>query len=303
MRQIIGKCLETMQSPIHLIMANIHNAIVNCAPERKEEFDKTFPDFTIEYFDANEWMCDVDVATKYIRLSRSIVELLWCATYSYGIMYNHVAEGKQPDGSTIDLSHVPEITQARELLVWAYSNYLYPKSATPWPNHLPQPSENESQDEEFATEICLMAIAYFMHHEFAHIRLQHSPEASEEAHVDMERDADFEAAHWILPSALDKKKVEFVKRCLGIGIALQVMATKGMYTGWFGGYTHPRSFDRLYNTLSMHVEDPNSIIWAVIMFIMKLHLNNANIPIQEKEQSTFKACVDDYIEILANIKI
>jgi hypothetical protein len=76
-------------------MRNIHSAIINIAPERKSQFETELNNFTIEYLDTSEWLCDVNPNNCYIRISRQVVEILWAASYSYIMFYTKIVQGKK----------------------------------------------------------------------------------------------------------------------------------------------------------------------------------------------------------------
>lgn len=57
MRIVCGESPDTMETPIKHVMRHIQAATVNIAPERGKEFDTTFPDFTLEYFNDSSWIC------------------------------------------------------------------------------------------------------------------------------------------------------------------------------------------------------------------------------------------------------
>jgi len=69
MRQLI---LPRIASPIGFLAAHLQDALVNIAPENRIVFGDTFKAFTLEALDNHLWICHVDVANKYIQISREI---------------------------------------------------------------------------------------------------------------------------------------------------------------------------------------------------------------------------------------
>lgn len=287
-----------MVSPIRFVMMHIHEALVNIAPERQVQFQKEFSDFSLEYLDTGEFICDVNVSARHIRLSRQVVELLWAISFGYITFYTKVIQVHKPTTKQVfDLTQDPEVARSMKLLKWAYENWANPKNQTPWPADLPKPIEQPKSGsmENIADELALCAVASYLHHELAHIRLNHQGVSS----IDEERAADYAMADWILDHNLPLTDYRFIKRALGIAVAMEALTAYGIYTGRFGGTTHPRSYDRLVNTISRYVTDPNHVVWAVLVSTLKLHLDNRNIATPDVVYDNFKECVNAYADILS----
>jgi len=294
-----NSALLTMQSPIRRVMAYLHRALVNIAPERDKEFDSVYADFDLEYVDSPRWICSVDTATRHIRVSRRVVEVMWCASYAYTVFYVKKVQGKgMMVQRSIDLHSDPEVAPAMMLLQWAYENWMN-GADTLWPAELPHPVESPEQGSfaHVADELCLCAMAYILHHELAHIRLGH---IAGRIGLEEERDADYSAADWVMHSSLRQDDPKFVKRALGIAVALEVMVTRGVHTGNFDGITHPPSYDRMVHTLQRVITDVNHLAWCVVAATLKIHLDNSRVAIPDRTYTTFMECVEDYADVLAN---
>ena len=298
MRHMKNDCLRTMVSPIRFVMFHIHEAIVNIAPERRAQFDNEFTAFTLEYFDTGDFICDVDVSAKHIRLSRQVVELMWSISFGYITLYTKVIQVHKPiTRHVFDLTQNAEVPQAMKLLKWAFENWLNPTNQIPWPADLPRPVTQPTfgSMENVADELALCATAAYLHHELAHIRLTHVGSAS----IEQEREADYAMADWILDHNLLLTDPRFVKRALGIAFAMEALTAYGIYTDKFGGTTHPCSYDRLVNTVSRYVTDSNHIVWAVLVTTLKLHLDNRKIKTPDVVYKDFKECVNAYADLMS----
>ena len=298
MREIKGKCLLTMESPIRFVMSHIHEAIVNIAPENKERFDNEYPDFILEYFDTDKWILEVD-ASKHISLSRRVVEIYWAVAYGYITFYTKIVQGKKIIQETEkNLHEDSEVKNAMLLLTWIYESWLN-NVDSPWPIDLPRPLENPKKGimENVADELCLCSIAYLIHHELAHVRLQHSGSST----IDIEKEADAEATDWLLNHSLDEWDYKFIKRALGIAVAFEVLTAKGIYTKTFDGITHPYSYNRLYHSLDKYINDPQHVVWALIASTLKLHLDNQKIDTPKIIYKDFKECVNSYMDLLSEM--
>ncbi len=299
MRKINGKCLSTMISPIRYVMKHIHDALVNIAPENKARFEREYPDFILEYIDTGKWIIEADTYTKKILLSRRVVEIFWAVSYGYTTFYTKVVQGKKIIQKTeINLHKDEEVKNSMLLLKWIYESWLNTED-NPWPSNLPKPIENPQKGtrENVADELCLCSMAYQIHHELAHIRLLHSGGST----IDIEKEADAEATDWLLNHPLDEWDYKFIKRALGIAIAFEVLTARGIYSGNFGGRTHPYSYDRLYQNLDKYINDPSHIVWAFLASTLKLHLDNKKIETLEVVYTDFKECVNSYMNLLSNI--
>lgn len=302
MREVRMAQLEKMASPIRHVMAHIHEAIVNIAPEQRDSFASEYDDFVLEYLDDHRWICDVNVANRYIRLSRKVMEVLWAASFAYFRLYLAIVArtgGRASVSAEIEFANEVRLGEAADLLRWAMSSWLN-RTADPWPRTLPAPFPHppHASDEHVADELSLCAVAVILHHEFNHIRLQHQG-ASE---LDSERDADHAATDWVL-GQLEEQDDAFKKRALGVATALAVLVAKGIHTRAYGGDSHPRSFDRLMYSLDRRIDDPNHQVWFFVAAILKLHLDNAShgAEVPDRAFDSGQECVDAYVDALSRI--
>lgn len=287
-----------MSSPVKTIMANIHHAIVQISPERESEFEKRHPSFEITYIDSAEWLCNVNTNEKRIQLSRGVVEAMWCMAYGYIILYWHIVEQQRALQSkkTISLRDDPRVRGAVELIKWALEHRLLNEEEIGWPDDLPRPSGGvDNEGENVADELCLCALAFAVHHELAHIRLNHNVRND----IELERDADYEAAKWILDVKLEESDPKFIKRSLGIATALQVMNAHEIHKSSMSSGSHPRAIERVHNTLRCYVKNRNHLIWAFLVVTTKLHLDAKMIDTPEIVYESFHDCFESYVEAIS----
>lgn len=275
MRRVKNSCVKNMKSPIHYLMNYIPDALINVAPENKYKFEKEYPEFTLEFLDSKNWLLEVNPISRTIYLSRKVVEIFWAVSFGYFTFYKRVMSGKLiTEPVIVDLTKDPELLKSVQLLNWIYHSWINNDSEE-WPDQLPKPIENPPMDsmEKVADELCLCSVAYLLHHELAHIRLLHSGESE----IHSEKEADYEATEWLLNHDIPEDDMRFTKRAFGIALAFEVLTARGIYTGNYGGKTHPYSYDRLYNNLDRYLPNPLHIIWAFLSSVLKLHLDNAKI--------------------------
>lgn len=293
-----------MKSPIKHIMEHVHNSIINIAPERAEEFINKFPNLTIQYLDTDEWICNSNSKTCHINISRSVAETAWCLSYCYMVFYQKYYDGKMIlEKRKIYYKDDEEAFRAAQLYKWAFDNWLYQNLRRPWDLNFPYPKNPpQSFFEKVATELSLCALAYMLHHELAHIILRHEKSNDNYVNIEAEKEADIYAANWILDNNLKTDGPVFRKRALGIAVALEMLIAKGIYKKDINHLIdHPRAFDRLINTLSNFITNPNHAVWAVLVSTLSIHLNNAGISLPEKLYETFYDCLDDYLNLLSHL--
>lgn len=178
------------------------------------------------------------------------------------------------------------------------------------PKGLPEPFVETGSDAKVANQLAFMAMAYILHHELAHIYREHiwlnqnliaslkrQIKLAKEARPNMwsagrsykqldqqlqheyaryvmvEKDADTEAARWMLTDVANSD--EFNKRALGITIALSWLAATDPYIGPTNNPAYPPGYDRVFQTIEKFVDNPDHQVWAVIAFILVLNLQNS----------------------------
>ena len=288
-------------SPVWRVMGNLHRAIVNIAPENKERLVREHEGLTIEYVNSEEWVCEASPDGKLIRISHQVLELLWCMSYAHVLLYEKYLQGRDLSvKQVIDPHEDPEASKGLNLLKWALEKWLN-KEGSAWPSGLPKPLADPEKEstENVADELCLCAAAVLMHHELSHVRLGHDAKARGVDSVELEREADYAAAEWILEHGLDEKDPRFIKRTLGLATALCTLVIRGVYTGDHGGDTHPRDYDRLLNTLDKYVTNEDHESWAFCVSMLSLHATNQGLQMPKRAYDTFRECVDAYANFLA----
>src|SRR5262249_20169272 len=125
---------------------------------------------------------------KTIILSPACLDRLWAICFAYYRFYRAIADHKLSGRleREVNLRSTPELCEDGDLLKWAVESDLAGKRkeiAPPWPAQLPRPHPEiaHGSDEHCATQLFLAASAFLLHHEFAHLRLGHSPYAELES--------------------------------------------------------------------------------------------------------------------------
>jgi hypothetical protein len=267
------------------------------APEKVDDLAQYFDEITLEVVVDSRWLCRIEPTSGLITVSYRAVEILWAVSYAYWTFYAKVVNGRMPCGQEVDLSEDPELAAAMSLLRWGIAA---DGASEPWPVQTPSPllSPSPGSLEYAAQQLCLGAAGLLLHHELAHKRLRHpgSNGSDKSWTLEAEKDADNFAADWILDqSTCPADKREF--RAISASVAL-LMATAffGIHRGEYGGLTHPRVFDRLFNSLSRHLEPDNDGVWSFVGSVLLLHMQSMGIQLPPKRYDSHfdfvNACVD-----------
>ncbi|RJS13952.1 hypothetical protein DRW03_35660 [Corallococcus sp. H22C18031201] len=286
------------KSPIYELAHPVGRAIVLSAPERVEDVRPLLEDLILEIVEPGPARCYIDLPSKTIRITRSLLEHLWVSSYSYWMLYSRHVSGRLIDTpKEVDLTHDPVDVAAMQLLRWSVQNQLGGLDR-PWPDDLPRPASNPTwaSDIHVANEFMIAAVAFILHHELAHHRLGHSslPEGADS--VSQEREADYEAARWLLA---DCGGAVLEKRALGVTIALASMVVIQIYRGPEDPTTHPRTFDRLINSLQQYVPDVDHAAWGFAVIAIKLHMDHVGIAAPQAALQTVRDVAEAYAEVLA----
>jgi hypothetical protein len=280
MRVIDNQIAKTCTSPVRELLRDTHTAIINIAQERADEFDEKFKAFTIEYLDDDEFIVDVQIETKHIRISTGAFEILWVLAYVHFQYYTQVIQkvGFEQE-IKVERDHLSGMLPAIDLLDWVMNRLFRhlecrrngrPKpERCPWPTNLPSPlsSSDDNSDEGVASELTRGSVAALIHHELAHIALEHSGISE----IDSERDADIHSWDWILASHHTGGDDAEVKRFLIlinaylVGVAADIRLNRNTLIG------HPRSIDRLSNLLARFDLHPDDVAYAFAFSILQFH--------------------------------
>jgi hypothetical protein len=265
----------------------VPNSVFTIAPERQAEFDISLDDFDLIFVSERRWkFCAYPERTPpEIWVSRGAVELMWCASLAHFLFYTRLIQGNRFDQPTeIDPQADPGVRNSMQLLRWAIHCQLNHDEFDNWPPDLPRPLQvpPRESDENVADELCLVSCAYFLHHELAHIRLDHATFTEEELEnpelaelsIAQEKEADIAAAEWVL-GGIDVESPMFVKRMLGIVQGFLLTTSMGLYGGNLGGRTHPFSYDRLTSLLDRFLGDAPHITKGIAFAVLDLHFQNS----------------------------
>ncbi|MFY1824451.1 phage exclusion protein Lit family protein [Myxococcus fulvus] len=281
-------------SPLIVLAEPVAQSIILIAPERFEQTRDLVVGLTLEYIPSRTWICNCNTAEKWIKISTGLIEHLWASSLALWLLYSrHLNDRLIDKPTTLVFADDPIVDEAMKLLGWS----VRPNTGA-WPEHLPKPIYPPAHDSDnhVATELMLCAVALLLHHELAHYRLAHPPTRSGLDSIENERDADREAARWVLEGA-DGAVHE--KRLLGVSIGLSALVGLDIRSTGAASGTHPRSIDRLIDTLDNHTTSPDHPAWALASVLTKVYLDHAGISIPHLEFPSTRAICEAIADTLA----
>jgi Peptidase U49 len=182
----------------------------------------------------------------------------------------------------------PEMERAQDMLRWAmFDRYLAdrakaygrePAPQTPPDQWMcPDPTTGEDSNDRIAIELFYMALGADLHHELAHVRMNHgSPELRNEQLRQQEAEADAESLRWLV-GGIPQDAPEYPKRAMGLALA-QLYEIFMRLEGSREDDSHPPMSRRLGDTIRICVQEDDHLVWAFVSASLILHLETANRP-------------------------
>jgi len=275
--------LDLDQSPLASIFGSLQNAPFELAPECKDELRLLVARTGIKVrldLEEESFCLSVDPETKQITFGLATAERLWAACYGYVVLIGVIQ--KHGMGILIHLSADESSRRAMELLEWSVKAGITGKYV-PWPSDLPKPSASDAHgcDEYAASELYLCMVGWAILHEIGHLACSHRASHSQLECIRMEYEADDWASQWILEKWKqygDDSRI-FIKRSLGMTLALSMFAGLEAHDRKGGLGTHPDSPERLLHFLDKFVPEthgsslpPEQFAWFAAVVVVQLHL-------------------------------
>jgi hypothetical protein len=275
--------------------------MLTVAPEREEELREIMEKDSVEHKEVGRksFTFAADTVENNILYSVVGLEFLWAASYTYWVLYQKAQDASKRGDDEIFFDDHPDLQNAVELYEWALNKCLN-QASKQWPQHLPSPSNNPvcGSHEHAATELAACAAGWILHHELAHIRLDHSATTVGATAKREEKEADECATEWVMSKVRDPKKKQ--KRALGIAVGLLVIVSIDLGRGSFTSQSHPESFKRLHEALSGLNLGPNHEVYSFACLMMKLNVSRSNLAVEITEyQDTFSDYLDELTFLLS----
>ena len=261
---IIDFQIPSPATPIWEVMLAAPNAIAAIAPERTDELMPRLRKLQLTFSNDNAYAPYCRPNEQSITIDSGFVEGLWCASYAYNAFrksLEHQVATSTGDGPKMRLDHSlsnPEINYGVELLREAVDAAIS-KRPIDW-NSAPRPSTAVelslgSSLVEKTGEMTRFGLAFVIHHELAHIYLNHIPQSEDQTWtLEQEKDADSGAIEWVLGSLPPQSTcdAQIAKRLCAVVFVTSFLTAIGLakcsasqYSSRMSNGTHPQPYDQL----------------------------------------------------------
>jgi hypothetical protein len=278
-------------------------------PQRREELNKTIDDFGIR-FQLDETSPGIefsaDPMTMRINVPRRCLFRLKANAFGY---YCAVTELQAKKDGKSDQEAQGRIQRANELLTWAVRTDVATVlgdddafSMGTIPANVESLLRGCLKEEAFdiGEDIFKMALAFILHHEIAHLRLEHSAQSPK-----AEYEADQAAIDWLL--RVDGLPLaEAIVRQFGIATGLGWLSALNVYVGPGSGKTHPPAAQRFFTGVEYMTQGLGNnaeLPWCTCQMVLLLHAQNAGFPVEPNHmKGSFKEIAKNLLQVIEKAK-
>lgn len=274
-------------TPIRDLDSDLISSVARIAPEKIDDLNafQFKEDPCAVFTNDRKFSFRVNTESKEIMLPTVALEYLWCACYTFYVLFQEYNAQNQGAVTQFDVNGNDRLRKAMSLYRWGLEQ-LGENPNIKWPSDLPTPNV-ESEDVKVANELYLCSASWIIHHEFAHIYCGHENDPiNDEVSRTQEKEADESATRWILDGISDEALLS--KRGLGVVIAVLTITTQDILAGEFKETTHPKSFKRLYEVLDTYFQDPDHLVYAFSVVICHFNMAVACMDIDKDDSQTWK---------------
>jgi hypothetical protein len=270
---------DSISSDIVELASSLPALLISIKPDGVSRFD----DLTIKITDSHKFQCEI-AFDSYILISQRTLEIIWSLNYAHLYFYNTFCKGLQPQGQWLELKG-EEWNNIKPQLSWAVG--ASKGSADPFLSKF---------NRDFFSDNCYgkvfaYTLLYFISHELFHI--VHSKESH--TIIEEERNCDFSATNFIINGLSDDY---YLERAKGIALGLIVLNVYGIHSSNYDGKTHPFTYDRLIENLSLIFGKENDKIWGFVMALFSLHCTEKGISKPTEEFENFYDAMQGYKKLL-----
>jgi len=262
----------TKSSPILSLQNAIAASAFRIAPEREESLAawRDLENFTLALSEERDFHIRVNMKSHVATFPVGALEFLWASAHAFFVFHQEYVAAQAVGANVLDFGGTPRIKGASELLWWSIRNMHSPGSET-WPVTLPRPEQypTSGTDGHVANELFLCAVAWIIHHEIAHVALQHG-QGHPALRIKQEREADLRATTWILERCTGS--AERKKRILGMATAILAMHLLDSRDDDAYVCTHPPTVERLDYCLDTAGVQDNGVECAFCAVVMHFNL-------------------------------
>jgi hypothetical protein len=242
--------------------------------------------------------------TAEIHMHMPVLKRQLVMAYAYVLGYKASKAAFSQGALGIKCQISPEGLMAVELLRWAMLERVRVAAARERRWELPNENlpaywylpHQDDRNGKTAINLFHIALAADLHHELAHLILEHGADHPENALI-QEEEADKSAASWIL-SGYKQEDEQFKGRILGLLLS-QLYEVFLVREGFRSDNLHPPLIDRLRLAVNPYVSDPNHAAWAFIFSALNLHLELANKRHDDDRSTPYPTFRDSAVHLMS----
>lgn len=284
-----------MSDPILSLDNAIHECMFRISPGKIEQLLEFVDEhgLAIVFTRDRGFAIRVNLDTHEIKLPISALNYIWCATYMFYSLYQAYVEAQESGVRALDTA-TTRASVGIDLFNWAEGALT--SGDTEWPADLPKPSLQHEQGDavHFTNEVFLCALAWILHHERAHVELEHSS-AHKSITLRQESEADESATNWILSDCGSDEERQ--KRAFGIATATLAMALlDDVRAPQPQVTTHPPAPERLFVNLDTAALPPDNIVFSYCLVILQFCIAQyTSAPPVDEDRGTFAEVYEEFL--------
>ena len=289
------------------------NFLGDTTPQRRDELNENLRKYSIRFV-LDEASPGIEFwsepRTGKVNVPRRCLYRMKANAFSY---YSAVDGAQSKINGTSDADSDGRLSNSSKLLTWAvrtdvatslddgstFSLGEIPPGLADLYDGCVKPSQLAVADEVFK-----MAVAWVLHHEIAHVRLQHLAPPGPDS-IREEYEADQSAIDWLL-KVDGLALADRIARYFGIATGLGWLSALNVYIGPGSGKTHPpagRRFVSGIEYMTRGLGEEAELPWAVCQMILLLHAQNAGFPVEPKHMAgSFKEIAANLLQVIEKAK-
>lgn len=295
-----------MRSPICHLGTHIAGAPFTSAPEKASLCENQRDIFHITFALINERKFGIrvrldDESNPEVVLPIAALEYLWAFAHYCWVLTQEYRLAQINGLSEFNCVGNIRLQESYSLLSWAKDN-LAGSGNEPWPQSGPRPTKfplSLDDDEQVASELFLCSLAWMLHHERAHIVLNH-PFVDTVLSEQEERDADKFATEWLL-GGLEENDPKLKKRALGLAVAVLCLQSLEIGSVTCLRNTHPSAHDRIYWNTSTYKCGNEEVIEAICSVVLQYLFHDSGIT-ANIDGNTFSEILGDLLYDISRAK-